>query len=98
MWLHRCGISVLILTKLYNCCLAGFLGKTRKPKSPAFPHHRYTSMYGCAILPLRYLSSSNHRKKPGLSEEHIYDGRERNGLIISSIEWARSEKDLLPDL
>src|SRR5713101_4265761 len=31
-------------------------------------------------------------------DEHIYDWRERNGLTISSTQWASSEKDLLPDL
>src|SRR5205823_6210759 len=35
MSLLRCAISVLILTTLCNCCLARFLAKTGKSKSPA---------------------------------------------------------------
>src|SRR6266480_3158606 len=53
MWLHRCGISVLILTKLYNYCLAGFLGKTSKPKSPAslsWPQAKALACYSVGIV------------------------------------------------
>src|SRR5690348_11977831 len=34
-------------------------------RNTSFPHHRYTSMYGCGILPLTYLSSTKQGKKLG---------------------------------
>ena len=34
-------------------------------RNTPFPHHLYTSIYGCDILSLTYLSNTKGRKKPG---------------------------------